>query len=150
MDISYAKIIKIFPEFNVRPLLAEDFWRVAQTKKIVVKELPLLIDGYYQKKRGKHFILINSRLSGVKWLHTAFHELFHYFLDVPPTAREITLFRSRTQVLTKREEIADALALMAVLPFQNLKKISSYDLEDNTELAALVRDRITVVAHFGL
>lgn len=151
MEISYDRICQRIKHFNVRPLSDKDFWRIAKRERIVVKEIPLVVDGYYQKKRGRHFIIINSRLRGMKWLHTAFHELMHYFLDVPMATEEATLYRrsKKTKRPLRREEIADAFALMAILPFPELEKLSAEDLHDHPVLAPLVVARLQAYKDFG-
>lgn len=146
MDIAYARIKQIFPQFNEIALTDCDFWRKACLERIIVKEEPLLIDGYYEKKKGKHYILINRSLRGVRWLHTAFHELFHFYLDAPVGDEEIKLCRSKMQIRTKQETVADALALIAVMPMLELEKLMKEDLTDNQYLMDLVRDRIAVLA----
>ena len=146
MELSYKRILEIFALFNIVALTEADFWREAKRNKIVVRHEPLLVDGYYEKKKGRHYIVINSSLQGVRWLHTAFHELFHFFLDAPMDDEDIKLFRSRIQIKTSREKIADALALIAVLPFPELEKLVKEDLTDNPYLMDLVRDRIAVLA----
>lgn len=152
MDISYERICQVLKGFNVKPLSDKDFWRVVKRERIVVKEIPLIVDGYYQKKRGRHYIIINSRLRGTKWLHTAFHELMHFYLDVPFANEEATLYRrskKKTKKPLRREETADAFALMAILPFPELEKLSAEDLEDQTALASLVVARLQVLADLG-
>lgn len=149
MELSYTKILTVFPKFNQIALTEKDFWRTAKKQKIVVREIPLTIDGYYQKKRGRHYILLNNRLTGIRWLHTAFHELCHYFLDVPEDLGDYTLYRDLSKKPTKREKIADALSLIAVLPLPELEKITKEDLSDNPWLGNVVRDRIAVLSEFG-
>jgi Zn-dependent peptidase ImmA (M78 family) len=148
MEISYAKIKTIFPHFNEIALTDTEFWETAKSRRIIVREIPLFVEGYYEKRKGKHFIFINSDLRGVKWLHTAYHELCHFYLDVPPEVADIRLYRSKIQVRTKQEKIADALALMAILPFPDLEQLMHEDLSENRYLAALVRDRIAVLADY--
>lgn len=143
MDLSYRKILEIFPDFNVRALTEEDFWKEAKRNRIYVREEPLLIDGYYEKKNRKYSIIINSNLRGVRWLHTAFHELMHFYLDAPKNV-DITLCRSRMQEQNKREKTADALALIAIMPMPELEKLCQEDLTEFPYLYELVRDRIAV------
>ena len=146
MELSYQKIKEIFPQFNEVALTENDFWLAAKRSKIIVREELLLIDGYYEKKRGKHYIVINSKLRGVQWLHTALHELMHFYLDMPIDNRDIKFYRSRLQVINKREKIADALALIGIMPMPELEKLMKENLTENLFLMNLVRDRIAVLA----
>lgn len=148
MNLSYVKIEEIFPQFNKIALTENDFWTQVKTNRIYVRVEPLLVDGYYEKKKRKHSIVLNCELRGVRFLHTAFHELFHFFLDGQfiEEDEEITLFRSQIQIKTSRELIADALALIAVLPMPELEKLMREDLTENPYLMNLVRDRIAVLA----
>lgn len=148
MNLSYLKIKEIFPQFNLISLTEEDFWTQAKVGRIHVRLEPLLVDGYYEKKKRKHSIILNCNLRGVRFLHTAFHELFHFLLDGVSLEEDedITLFRSQIQIKTSREKIADALALIAILPMPELEKLMKEDLTDNPYLMNLVRDRVAVLA----
>lgn len=146
MDLFYDRAKQIFPQFNEIALTDCDFWRKACLERIIVKEKPMLIDGYYEKKKGKHYILINCELKGVRWLHTALHELFHFYFDAPVGDEEIKLCRSRIQIRTKKEKIADALALIGIMPMPELERLMNEDLTNNQYLMDLVRDRIAVLA----
>lgn len=147
MDLSYRKIREIFPRFNEIALTENDFWREAKRNKIIVRHELLLIDGYYEKKKRKNYIIINCALSGVRWLHTALHELMHFYLDAPLLDdEEILLCRSQMQIKTQKEKIADALALIGILPMPELEKFVKEDLTENPFLTDLVRDRIAVLA----
>jgi len=148
MKISYDKIKSIFPEFNISQLTEELFWRTAKHNKIIVQQEPLLVDGYYTRKKGKHMILIDSRLTGLKWLHTAWHEVFHFFLDVPPGKGDVRFNRSRLQIRTKQELTVDALAVIAIIPYPDLEKYQAEDLTDNYELSRAVGDRVVVKAEY--
>lgn len=147
MDLHYRKIKEIFPLFNERALTEEDFWREAERNRIYVREELLMVDGYYEKKNRRHFIVINIKLRGVRWLHTALHELMHFYFDTnrADLDEEITLCRSRIQQFEKRERIADALALIGVLPFPELENLMHEDLSEFPYLCELVRDRIAVL-----
>lgn len=149
MELSLIKIRSLFPHFNERALTAEDFWRVVESdKKLTARSIPLPVDGYYTRRRDKHFILINSRLTGLKWLHTAFHELHHYLFDVPGENDNYTFYRKGEQV-DRREYKADAFALMAIMPWPDLMNVTADEIEALPELGEIVRDRIVVRTHFG-
>lgn len=149
MNLSLIKIQSIFPRFNEQPITNEDFWRVAEKEKIRVRQMPLLVDGYYTKNRGRNYILINSNLSGTRWLHTALHELHHYLFDVPGTEAGYTFYRNG-EYIDRREYKADAFALVGILPWTKLVEMTPADLTASPWLADLVRDRIAVRTDFGL
>lgn len=149
MNLSLIKITSLFPLFNEVAITAEDFWRVAKREHIVVRQLPLMVDGYYTLRRGRGHILINSRLEGLRWLHTALHELHHHMFDVPGEADGYTFYR-RGAIVDRRECRADAFALVGILPWPDLVRMSNEDLTLVPTLAELVRDRIAVRTHFGL
>jgi Zn-dependent peptidase ImmA (M78 family) len=149
MNLSIRKVRTVFPNFNKIELNENDFWRACKRFKITVKQMPLLIDGYYQKRRGRHFIVINSSLTGSRWLHTALHEFFHFLLDAPMATEESTLYRKRGQI-NKREKVADALALIGMIPFCELEKMAKEDVAIyGPETMKLIKDRIAVLAYFG-
>jgi len=150
-NLSLARIREVFPDFNVRAITEDDFWRAAKREKIIVREMPLLVDGYYQQKNGRHYILINKRLAGAKWLHTALHEFCHYLFDVPGPAENRVMYRRACGDPTDlREVFADAVALVGLLPFPDLVRLQTEDLTDNPWLSNIVRARITVRADFRI
>lgn len=152
MHLSYSRIKQLIPKFNEIALSDFDFWQICKKEKIAVKEMNLRVDGYYQIHRGKSFILIDSRLHGIAWRHTAYHELFHHYLDVPRAAkvRNQTMFKNSKQINTKADQIADALATIALLPFPKLLEVQNSDLYEDLEFATLVMNRIAILADFGV
>lgn len=148
MNLMIDRVREIFPHFNLRAITEEDFWKAAKKSRIVVRELPLLVDGYYQRKRGRHFILIDKKLTGLRWLHTALHEFCHFLFDEP--VNDEALYRRGGEDADRREKTADAFALIALLPFPDLVRIQKEDLSDNAWLANLVRDRIVVLTEYGI
>lgn len=152
MHLSYSRIKQLIPKFNEIALSDFDFWQLCKKEKITVREMNLKVDGYYQIHRGKFFILLDSRLHGLVWRHTAYHELFHHFLDVPreANAKNRTMFKNSKMINTRADRVADALATIAILPFSKLLEVQNSDLQDDLEFAALVRDRIAILAEFGV
>lgn len=148
MHLSLIKIQKYFPKFNIEPVTAADFWRVVEQENIEVREVPLLVDGSYTRKNGHDLILINSQLSGYDWLKVALHELHHYLFDIPNDRQRFAFYRNG-QFIDRREVKADAFALIGILPWPELLKITSADIEASPRLAELVRARIIVRTEFG-
>lgn len=149
---SLKRIRDVFPKFNVEPVLEDEFWLACKRFKIIVKSLPLTVDGYHEKKRGRNYILINSELTGIKWLHTALHELCHFLFDAPSVSKNHVFFRygysERAEQRDPREEFADAFALACILPLPELKRLANEDLSDNPEVLQLCGDRIAAMAEF--
>jgi Zn-dependent peptidase ImmA (M78 family) len=121
MQFALAAIKQVIPDLNKRPLTAEDFYRVCRRLKVKVHELPLRgIDGFYMVFRGKGHIYLDSRLRGVRWLMTAFHELGHALLHSPPS---ITVAFFCNVLDTKEDREAEAFASIALVPEPLLRRI---------------------------
>lgn len=152
-NLSFTRIKKAMPGFNERELTEEDFWKIAKRERIVVKEMWMPANGYWQRRRGRDYIILNKRLRGTYlWLHTAFHELVHYFLDTPlPSEEPTTLYRRRSpDPDDPRERLADAFALVAMIPFRRLEQLAGEDLTGDPELMNLAAQRVSVRADLGI
>lgn len=149
MQLSLIKIRSIFPHFNEAPLTADDFWSVVERHKIVVAQQPMIADGYYTQIGKRHFILLDSSLSGFRWLHTAFHELYHYMFDVPCSEHGYIFYRNG-EYTDRREYKADAFALIGMMPWPELLRVTPADIIASPALGELVRDRIVVRTYFGI
>jgi Zn-dependent peptidase ImmA (M78 family) len=125
MPLFAEKVTEYFPDFNKREHLAEDFWLLAKSEKIVVKEERLLIQGYYKVYKKKPVILINSDLPPLEWLKTAFHEITHHILDSPYKKSSILLYRDVQKLENKQEERAEAVALILLVPQWKLKELEN-------------------------
>ncbi len=152
MNLTLDRIFEIFPYFNDRPITENDFWRACKREKVIVKEMPLMVNGYYQFKRGRHYILLNNRLSGLTWLHTAFHEFCHYLFDAPMPGEEQTLYRRPCGDRDDpRDMFADAFALICLLPFPELVRLAmEEDLSSNEQMLNLAMSRVEVRAKYGI
>lgn len=139
-----------FPYFNERPVTEADFWRAAKRAKIIVRRMPILVPGYYQFKRGRHYILIDERLAGMDFLTTALHEFCHYLFDVPNSFAGEVLYKNNAASDDPREKFANAFALAAVLPRPDLERLAHEDISDDLDLLQLCRDRIKVLAEFRI
>ncbi len=149
--LTLKRIREVFPHFNERPVTEADFWRACKQNKVYVLELPLQIDGYYEIKRGKHFILLNNRLRGVKWLHTALHEFSHYLFDVPAENGHGAFFKGRAgDGDDPREKLAEAFALTCLMPFPDLVRIAHEGVAaDDPWLLNLAGARVLIRTHYG-
>jgi Zn-dependent peptidase ImmA (M78 family) len=151
MNLTLTKIKEAFPQFNKKPITERDFWRVCKKRKIIVREMPLLVNGYYERKKSKDYILINSGLSGSAWLHTALHELAHQMFHIPGDADAYVLYRKKCgDDKDPRERFADAFALIGMLPFPDLVKLAHEDIVDDSYLMNICKARIIVRTDFGI
>ena len=130
MNLSLDKIKIYFPDFNVRAHVEDDFWRTAKKTKTSVRETPLLIEGYYEYKNGRHCILINSLLNRQEWLLTAFHEIAHRLLDAAYRKNGIILKRDLERIRQKQERRAEDIALILLIPQTTLFELQNTPFED--------------------
>ncbi len=130
MLLSINKIKEVFPDFNEREHTADDFWRVAKQNKIIVREEPLLIDGYFKVYRKRPYILINSNLPEFERLLTAFHELTHYLLDAPYKKSSVLLYRDVQKLESIQEQRAEEIALVLLIPKWKLLELEETPFED--------------------
>lgn len=150
MQLSYKRFQQVFPHFNQIPLTEQDFWRTAQSEKIVVSETEMVPDGYFERRNGKSFILINKRLRGIFWRRTAFHELVHHFVTPPDLFPRVKQYRTPLINIGKEEQIADALALIAVLPFADAYKYAAEDWSDAPDFGEILEERLKLYLDFGV
>lgn len=151
MQLTLTKIREVFPHFNERPVTEEDFWRACKRLKIVVRQIPLTVNGYYNRRRGRDYIIINSNLAGLPWLFTALHEFTHYLFDSPDESDNFALYSGLC--LDKedfREKRADAFAMIGLLPFPDLLQLHKEDIAVDTWLAHVCASRILVRVDYGL
>jgi Zn-dependent peptidase ImmA (M78 family) len=150
-QLTLSRLNEILPGFNKRIHTEEDFWRICKRFKIIVKQMPLLVDGYHERRRGRYYILINSNLRGIKWLHTAFHELCHFLLDAPGHSDNYVLYRkSAGDKDDPRERFADAFATICIMPWPELKRLSNEDISDHYTLLQICHARILVYTDYGI
>lgn len=149
MNLSLIKIRKYFPKFNKVAITEMEFWRAAKKAKIIVRTMPLIVNGYYKFERGRHYIFIDSRLSRKQFLHTALHEFCHFLFDVPRPSED-RAFYQRHDLNDPREKFADAFALAGMMPFPELEHLSHEDISDNPALLDMVKQRIAVLADFRM
>lgn len=79
------------------------------------------------------------------------HEICHYLFDEPNEADNFAFYRGNEQGREDRRELrADAFALIALLPFRELERIRSEDLENNPVFADLFRKRMAIYLDYGI
>lgn len=149
MNLSLIKIRSIFPHFNQQRITAEDFWRAAKASQLIVRQMPLAVDGYYTICRDKHLILLNSRLKSVAWLRAALHEFHHFMFDVPGVDNGFTFYR-RGQFSDRREYRADAFAVIGIMPWPEIEQLRSSDLIVSPWLSEIIKNRLDIKRDFGI
>lgn len=145
MLISLDTVREIFPRVNEIIHTDDDFWRAAKDRKIIVREEPMLIDGYYKFYKKKPYILINSNLKGMEWTRTAFHELTHDIFDVTEKKSSIKLYRNAQQLEHIREQRAEAIAALLLVPKWKLYELyeTPFDqLSPFTQSLLLIRKKL--------
>lgn len=148
---SLARIREVFPNFNETPVTEAQLRKVCRKKeaRVHILTMPLLVDGYHVRKHGRNYIIINKKLTGDKWLHTALHEYCHFLFDAPDHGDYVFFRRGdgcgdiesdrylpeevrRRKKL--REKFADAFALAAMVPWPDVERLSREDHSENKRL----------------
>jgi Zn-dependent peptidase ImmA (M78 family) len=117
MNLLLPAIKRAVPSFNKRPHSVEDFHRICRRQRpyIRVHEIPLGTPGYYMcEADGTPHIYINSRLKGIEWLESGYHEMGHHFLHKP--VPYTLAYYYRTDPPTKQEHEAQAFAEIMLIP----------------------------------
>lgn len=139
VKLSYNKIKEIIPAFNERSLEAEDFFFLTETNSIDVCEMKLKKRGYHVWEDGEDYIFIKKTLRGLKWLETAFHEMFHAVLQVP------------TNYIHHKQQLeANAFALIALIPLPMLDGYSFLEENPTAHAHWLFKERKRVYFLYGI
>ncbi len=139
MMLSYNKVKEIIPAFNERPLTPEDFFILTEMNDIDVCEMKLKKRGYHVWEDGDDYIFIKKTLCGLKWLETAFHELFHAVLQIPTGYMHF-----------KQQMEANAFALIALIPLPMLDGYSFLEENPTTHAYWLFKERRRVFFLYGV
>lgn len=135
MNFSLGKLSKY--GFNRRVLTEQDFYDICQAEGIEVFEMDVPTSFYFSVN-GKHFIVIKSKLKGLRKTFSMFHELAHHFLHGGKDAANAFFFG----LLHSKNEIeADAVALIALLPKTALKDYQFLEDHPNRFAKKLYKDR---------
>lgn len=149
MQFLIEKISRLRFSWNKRPLAEADFYRLCRRFHIHVTEMPLRTNGFYYCMKGRHFIAIDSRLTGHKRLFVMFHELAHFLMHSPDDG--VTANFHGVGKKTRKEFEADAFALCALLPKAWLERRTPYEIADDEGVpASLVAERAAVYKTYGI
>ncbi|MBK9215673.1 MAG: ImmA/IrrE family metallo-endopeptidase [Chloracidobacterium sp.] len=148
MKFIIEKLCTLRIGWNERVLAESDFHRLCRRFRIRVDEMPLRPGGFYYRLRGRDFIAIDSRLTGVRKLAVQFHELGHFLLHTPESGTSANFHRVGTR--TRKELEADAFALCAIIPLSLFESRTPAELIDDGFPADLVADRIAIFDRYGI
>ena len=145
----HDKISKLNIAWNRCALTEDDFHRICRKLKITAVEYPLTTNGFYYSVMGGHYIVVDSRLTGVKKLLVMFHELAHFLFHTPDHG--VTANFHGVGGKTKKEAEADAFALCALVPAVWLKSRLIHHISEEEGIPhAILRDRIDVFERYGI
>ena len=123
------KISQIKIGWNLRNLTEQDFYKLCRKFKVIVKEMPLQVEGFYYCVKGKHYIAISNKLNGRAKLFVMWHEFAHFLRHVPDT--NVTANFSGVGNRNFKEEEADIFAYCALLPLTWVKTKTLRDLVED-------------------
>lgn len=106
--------------FNHRPLTYPVFEDTSRALGVEVLRADTPTPGMYFVQRGKPFIGLSTRLSGVQLWYVAWHEMAHHLLHAPG----LRCFSPRS--VSKAEAEADDIALCAVIDDETLYRIIAF------------------------
>ena len=148
MRFLVQKISELDFGWNQRTLTEKDLHRLCRRFRIKVTEMPLRTDGFYYRVKGRDYIAVNSRLSGPIKLLVLFHELGHFLFHTPKSGATANFHGVGGNDRTERE--ADAFALCAILPFNDVVGRTVEELIDSTELPPeKIAERIELLKRYG-
>lgn len=104
------------------------------------------VRGIYAVVGKRKFIFLDSKMDGTKRLHVMFHELAHHYLHAPSVA-----FFHATQIYSKDDKEADAMAAIALIPLNDLLQRNLFEeYPDDKFLKKLLRQRWDIYRTYGL
>lgn len=136
---SYDIVKKLIPSLNERQLTDVDFSFTADFKGFDVCEMKLKKRGYHVWDDGVDYIFIKKALRGIKWLETAFHELFHAVLQIPMKALH-----------DKQQKEVVALSLIAIIPFPMLENYTFLEENPTPYARRLFKEREKIYFFYGV
>ena len=143
MQFFVDKISRLRFSWNRRALTEADFYRLCRRFRVTVQEMPLQSGGFYFCMKGRHFIAVDSRLTGHKRLFVMFHELAHFLMHTPDAGVTANFYGVGKK--TRKEAEADAFALCAIVPKTWLQNRKPHEICDEEGLSPeLVAERLAV------
>ena len=128
--------------WNTKVMTERDAYRLCRKFSITLEELPLRTDGFYYRVKGRDFIAIDSRLTGLKRLFVIFHELGHFLLHVPESGATANFHGVGRR--TRKEREADLFALCALMPKTLVESCDRSELAELGFDPELVSERLSI------
>lgn len=148
MNTLLRRLKSAFPFVGTRAAIDDDLFGFCADRDIELVFSPDVSAGIYAMYRGEHFIFLNSRLSGRRLLHVAFHEIGHYLLHVPTQGRYAAEF-FRLHQKQKDHCEAESVAAFLLLPIAELESLLLAGVhERDHELAELIGRRLELFARY--
>ena len=132
--------------FNQKILTENDFYSICDSERITVLEMKVSAS-FYMSVRDKSFIVISNKLKGLKKMFVMFHELAHHFLHGQRDGTSAFYFNLLDN---KNEFEADAIALIALLPLGELRRLDFLEEHPNRYARKLYKDRQRLNFLYGI
>ncbi len=132
--------------FNQRALTLEDFYSICESEKITVL-VENIVTSFYMSVDGQKFIVLSERMSELKTLFIAYHELYHALFgeDERTHAQFFDLQDSA------EERAADAFAAVALIPSREIEHVKAVRIRCCCGFGKFIHDeRIRVFQTYGI
>ncbi len=132
MILTFQRLKLTFPYLNRKKLTVADFYAAADKFQVDIFEIRLKLRGYwfFDLAEKQDYIFLQKGQTGLKWLETAYHEIFH--------------------ALGCSEYEANAFGLVAMIPQINLFDYSFLEDHPTRHVAKLFREREKVYFLYGV
>ena len=149
MQFLVEKISRLRFSWNKRPLAEADFYRLCRRFRIHVTEMPLQTNGFYYCMKGRHFIAIDSRLTGHERLFVMFHEIAHFLMHSPDAG--VTANFHGVGKKTRKELEADAFSLCSLIPRKWIENRTPFEISDEEGIPFdLIAERLSVYQTYDI
>lgn len=142
MNSLLRRLKSAFPFVGERAATENDLFEFCADHKIEIVFTPETSAGIYVMFNRENFIFLNSRLTGRRLLHVAFHEIGHYLLHVPKRRQFAAEFYGRHENERTHCE-AETVAALLLLPMPDLEDLLIAGVhKHDDELAELIGRRL--------
>jgi len=142
MRLLTDKISLLCIDWNKRPLVEADFYRLCRRFGLTVHDSPMGVEGFYYRLLGRDFIAIDSKLSGLQKLAVLFHELGHFLLHIPRSGPAVNFHAVGHP--TRQEREADFFALCALMPRPLIENRSQTELLHEGFSREMIETRLAI------
>lgn len=109
---------------GVRSLSESDFYKICKQLNITVIHSKEKF-AFSFTMMGQQFIVLPLRKKGLQWLFTALHELAHILAGHVQHKPRVAFYGLETQYHDKNESEADAIALVALIPKEQIQELAA-------------------------